>query len=384
MPEKIGCNKIVAMRLIDCMRDELNAKFMTELGAIQWDNESDEEPEQEKNGDRYILIGGSHAGRLADALDRQGHHVVDLSEPGWRASEYNAQLVSESLRECLAENRGPDGQDYVVLQLFDNSCYFSEDKAGRALPKRDYNDRKYHVSGKLSTATREEFKELLNTCIPILRAGGECTKLILSPLARYVTGKCCSKAHHIVNFSDPTYAATLGHKLDELRDWTKALCFTKRIRNFKVVSPNCLLGLDLGDKDDENRLTDFWDSDPVHLNEFGYDTLADGIVNITYDSNFNRSSSLAEDEQSRQSDGRRPIERRQSWVLADETVAYRTDSWHGHNHGRNFTRGQRGGPRGGPHGGLRGRPGHWQSRGGSVNKKSGWKWPRGHKKDRPY
>jgi hypothetical protein len=37
LPEKIVCDRIAAMRYIDCLRDELNAKFMTELGPIMWD-----------------------------------------------------------------------------------------------------------------------------------------------------------------------------------------------------------------------------------------------------------------------------------------------------------------------------------------------------------
>jgi hypothetical protein len=339
-------------------------------------------PQTQNEANRYILVGASHAGRLAEALDRQKYHVVDLSEPGWRASDFNVESICRSLRDCLAEaeNRA-EGKDVAILQLFDNCCYYSETTAGRSLPKRDHNDRKYHVAGKLTTATREEFKELLNTCVPILRAGGDCHKIILTPLARYVSGKCCIKANHIVNFADPAYGAELGRKLEEIRDWTKALAYTKRIRNFRVVSPQHLLGLDLADMEG-CQLSDYWDADPVHLNEYGYDTLADAIINETCEESFNRATPDNDGGRGHAAAGRRPadkrpFERRQSWIMADEAVAVRTDgraNLSGNFRGSSHSFRHRGGRT--P---WRGRGG----RGGSTGERSG-KWPRGRYYNKPY
>jgi hypothetical protein len=185
------------------------------------------------------------------------------------------------------------------------------------------------VEGNLVVANREEFKEIFNTCVPILRSGGENQKIILMPIARYVAARCCSKRNHLVNFDETNYASTIERGLGNLRDWTKALSFTKRIRNFKVVCPNEILGLDLNDSNEESHADEFWDTDPVHLNHYGYETVADGILSTITDATFNRADTGALPKDTM------PIERRQSWVMADEAVATRTDargSWRG---GRN-------------------------------------------------
>jgi hypothetical protein len=59
---------------------------------------------------------------------------------------------------------------------------------------------------------------------------------------------------------------------------TKALCGEKRIKNYKVVNPNDLLGLTHHMEEDEVRR--IVGSDPVHLTGEGYATLADSIVTM--------------------------------------------------------------------------------------------------------
>jgi hypothetical protein len=202
------------------------------------------------------------------------------------------------------------------------------------------------VAGNLVVANREEFKEIFNTCVPILRAGGETQKPILMPIARYVAAKCCTKRNHLVNFSDTNYTSTIDRGLGDLKDWTKALAYTKRIRNFKVVCPNETLGLDLNDISEESRVDEFWDTDPVHLNRYGYEIIVDGILSTVADATFNRADTGPVQK------NQKPIERRQSWVMADEAVATRTDGrgpW-----GRGKNRGQAGSHS------WRGRGGKWR------------------------
>jgi hypothetical protein len=285
------------MRLIDCLRDELNTNFLTELGPIMWDDDDLEEECFSAKGDKnqYIIIGGSHAGRLVDAMDTEGYKVADLSAPGWRASEFNVEEAAKSLQACIAERKPTDeGSDIIILRLLDNSIFFAQDSAGRSLLRRDYNDRKYHVVGSLEIATREEFKEVFNMCVPILRADGECQKIILMPIARYITNKCCNKMNHVTNFNRPDYAKNISKSLDDIKDWSKALAFTKRIRNFKVICPMELLQLDLTDASDENQLTTVWDTDPVPLNQLGYTMLAEGILNVASKVAFNRAADGAQ------------------------------------------------------------------------------------------
>jgi hypothetical protein len=206
--------------------------------------------------------------------------------------------------------------------MYDNSCYCAVDKNGnKSLPKRDSHHR-YHVSGKLVVADRDWFKEVFNNSVKLLQAGGDAQKIIMTPLACYITGKCCKQEDHITNFSDSNYSSDLGAQLEALGGWVKALSFTKRVRNFKVVCPNSMLGIDLDSTADENRLTDYWETDPVHLTTFGYNSLADSILDMSVDVQFNR----ADERKKTVATKKKPVERRESRVMGDEAVATRTDS----------------------------------------------------------
>jgi hypothetical protein len=60
------------------------------------------------------------------------------------------------------------------------------DDGCKALPVRDKSDNVYHILGKLEVGSHSVIKSLVTQCVPLLRAGGEFEKDILSPLPRYV------------------------------------------------------------------------------------------------------------------------------------------------------------------------------------------------------
>ncbi len=73
----------------------------------------------------------------------------------------------------------------IVYQLYDNSSFFAKKADGtRALPEKGL-DGKFHVDRsvdrRLDIATRDEANRMVSTSIPLLRAGGQCRKIILTP-----------------------------------------------------------------------------------------------------------------------------------------------------------------------------------------------------------
>jgi hypothetical protein len=360
LPNSITCDNVTAMRMLDCLREELNTKFLSELGPIIWDEyQEDDSIFGPADDTKFIVVGGSHAGRIAEALDKLGYRVADLSEPGWRVNVTNVDSAAESLRDCIAEDdRGK--KQVIVYWLLDNSCYYACSAGRRSLPARG-NDRKYHITGKLDLADRGEFKELFNNCVSLIRAGGDCQKVLVTPLGRYITDKCCGDSGHITNFADPGYVPAMGTRLEEFADWVKALAFTKRIRNFKILNPNNILGIDFTDPDEENSLTELWPKEPVHLAEFAYDSLADHTAGMAAERQFNRAEAQSADSGKR---SKPRAERRESWVTSDEAVATRTDS-----------RGKWPPNRG------RGRGFHFKNRGSNAPGRGRGKWSRGF---RPY
>ena len=95
------------------------------------------------------------------------------------------------MAKSLAEELKITHSATIVYHLYDISVYFSSSAVGElTLPKRAA-DGKFHVSGELALVDWPAFKKIFNISVPLLRAGGENKKLLLSPLPRYFNRKCC-------------------------------------------------------------------------------------------------------------------------------------------------------------------------------------------------
>jgi hypothetical protein len=89
--------------LLTCLITELNNKFLADLAPLARDNsggadasDSDDREEVTNNASmhkntRLIMVGGSHAARIASALDNLGLEIADLSSPGWTVTDANVQ-----------------------------------------------------------------------------------------------------------------------------------------------------------------------------------------------------------------------------------------------------------------------------------------------------
>jgi hypothetical protein len=163
------------------------------------------------------VCGTSHAIRLANALDDLELRIEDISCPGWTVTEANVTKMAAQLQEVLAEEW--DGPMYILYHLFENSVFMAVGKdGGRSLPVESRHDGQYHVLGELSCATRQEFKVLFSTALPLLQAGGQHHKVLLSPLLRYICAPCCSLAGHVTN-RDENFGMTMGQAMLNLEKW---------------------------------------------------------------------------------------------------------------------------------------------------------------------
>jgi hypothetical protein len=97
------------------------------------------------------------------------------------------------LKEFLEEEW--TGDTIVVYQLFDNSSFFGISADGTAsLPVRG-TDGKYHVEGALGMIDRDNCKQLFSMSVPLLRAGGQNKKVLISPLSRYALETAAMMPH---------------------------------------------------------------------------------------------------------------------------------------------------------------------------------------------
>ena len=261
--------------IVETLIGELNNKFLAGLDS-NFSTCRDEEANQtlsERIGDSFIVVGSSHAHRIAEALRRQGDTVTSLADPTWRLTEENVATLASSLKTAVSDNPSAT----VILQLYDSSVYYSSTGPGeRSLPRRG-QDGHYHVPGDLVMADWPSFKQIFASSLPLIRAGGELKKILLSPLPRYVMGRCCTDSGHLKNFGTKEYVRAMGNTLGEIDDWIRDLAFSKRILNFSVINTGTLVDLD-SPSSKKKELIQWWGNDPIHMTEAGYAKLARNLT----------------------------------------------------------------------------------------------------------
>ncbi len=170
------------------------------------------------------------------------HPTFDLTDPTWTVSPESIESKAAELKKVLTDNF--KGNTTVVYQLLDSRIY-----TGRTREKSDCAqkiDGTYHIVGKLEILQEFELQQTVNKIIPLIRAGGNNRKIIISPLQRYVAAPCCPDPDHITNFGSRTYATEIVAGLTAVRDRIRSTCHNKRINNYKVASPEKLLGWEDG------------------------------------------------------------------------------------------------------------------------------------------
>jgi hypothetical protein len=282
-------------------------------------------------------MGGSHAGRLASCLDDLKLSVADLSTPGWKITEEAVDILIEQLQKVLKEE--PDTTCILVLQAFDSSVYFGTGTNGEKVAAIKAGGR-YHIPGDMQCVDRDGFKELFNILTPLLRAGGECRKVILTPLILYPTKPCCEDSGHLTNFRNRVSMRTM---LTESEEWSRNMAYFQRIREFTILTPHELLsdaGEEESTKTSSRRLASYWNDDPVHMCTVGYAVMARQLaikIAATGGPKHVKSGGCAANSSAATPGGKAGSGRRPSWVSTDEAVANRSDSVWGRGRGNSHS-----------------------------------------------
>ena len=210
----------------------------------------------------YVVVGGSHAGRLATAMGELGCSVDRLTAGGWKVTSDNVAALLDKLEELSV------APDIIVLQLLDNSSFFCLGEDGTlSLPGLDF-DNKYHVTGQLKVANKDQVKAILKLITPILRYKPDTEKILVSCLPRYTVESCCNDSAHNTSFGTPGADATILSDLTAMKRQIRSYLFTERIQNVSIVDPNALFGRPAAE--------DYADS--VHLQPAGYEKIAERII----------------------------------------------------------------------------------------------------------
>jgi hypothetical protein len=90
----------------------------------------------------------------------------------------------------------------------------------------------------------------------------------MSPLGRYWIVPCCQKVERITNDNDPGYLRNLTDSIYQIRNLVRNSAHLKRIRKYKIVCPNRIIGM--GERRNDplieelREVADRWDAVAVH------------------------------------------------------------------------------------------------------------------------
>jgi hypothetical protein len=237
--------------------------------------------------------------RLADKLDQE---TISLAFPGFKPRENLILNLASRLRSLKLEKN-----DTVILDLLSNTTFMGTDGDGLPSEASRAEDGRYHVVGSLTVAPSSFTKKILATCQPLCEELRKSGCVLISPVPRYVHGKCCDDAGHIDNFDDADRDEEIAFGLEGV----KRLLHTWAADNnlvYEVIDPTMLNdSCDLGIKTRvSNSGQQLWSpDDPVHLTSEGYRDLADIILAHIRAADCEDSSSLHEASSSGSSNRRR-------------------------------------------------------------------------------
>ena len=278
------CSDEMAADFIKILLCSLNAEFALHLDTAAGNLPLPEGGRDKPTVEEDVLIvvgGGSHAERLANALGNRHANIADLSLPGWKITEQSAEDLAGDIARIAKDN--PVEKMVVILHLFDNQIFKGLVDDEPTDPVRIGG--KYHITGKLAVVGAEEFKALFALALKIIRAAQQAKVILISPMYRYVTGRCCRDDSHISNFEEPEFTKRLGNSMQALGKQLRSLVWHRHWKNVQVINPAAHMGIgtpnSLSSEEADLQLASLlqmWGKDPVHPTAAAYDQLAETLL----------------------------------------------------------------------------------------------------------
>ena len=148
-------------------------------------------------GKHFVIVGGSHSTRLAAALSSAGCSVVDISQPAWKLTHTSAK---EAARDLTTAVFGSDEETIVIAWLYDDTIYQVQDDGFSNLREPVRSEGQDHIDGRLGLFKNHMLWDHLIVSVPVLRAAGGRPLILIGPLPRFHSAKCCDSSDHVTNF----------------------------------------------------------------------------------------------------------------------------------------------------------------------------------------
>jgi hypothetical protein len=210
----------------------------------------------------YLVVGSSHAARLAAALTSLGIAADTVQEPHWRIFRNSASALAEKVTKKMEEKC----YDHIIFAVLDNSVYSAMAMTGDIIPSRRDNEGHYHIDGELVISSKSSLHVLLNALKPLLTLGLAKGGVLVSPLPRYLTSGCCMDLDHMPDRTSLDFKNRMLSELQDMAGNIRNFHFTSNLRGIKL--------LDLAGVLKNHCEEDSWDNDPVHPKNKIYEEMA--------------------------------------------------------------------------------------------------------------
>jgi uncharacterized membrane protein YgcG len=199
----------------------------------------------------FLVVGSSHASKLAVALKDRGQRVELIFEANLRAMKSKIVALATSVEKVMEEKQ----VDCIMFAVADNNIYLAMYNEETSPALKD-NDGNFHVCGDLILSSKSAQHSLFNSLKPVFDKVRNKHVLFMSPLPRYIISGCCNDAKHMANRSQPGFEMQLLKDLKDTAENFKDFMFMSGYKNMKVLDP-CINIRNLGEEE-------LWETDPVH------------------------------------------------------------------------------------------------------------------------
>jgi hypothetical protein len=100
----------------------------------------------------------------------------------------------------IVEKEAKCGAAFVFDILGNSAIRFEQFDGTTALPLK--SNGRYHLGRRIVSTPIATFKKVVEHVLPIFKAKGQNTSIIVPPLARYIFSRCCNDASHCTNVDE--------------------------------------------------------------------------------------------------------------------------------------------------------------------------------------
>jgi hypothetical protein len=159
------------------------------------------------NSGRIFKIGASHIVKTVGGLMSSSFDIINCAKPGWQA---NKAAIAE-LGSKLKSNNISD-EDVIIIDPIANSVFCGTDSEGDHVDPVRLQDKRYHIPGDLTCRSKSKIKKLLDDLAGILPKETMPRLILIVPIPRYVTSRCCDDPDHINNFEHESYVSDIDRE----------------------------------------------------------------------------------------------------------------------------------------------------------------------------